>query len=536
LVDLEIYKRYYSIQNTSELVKLFQKLFQKALVTTNRTLDLKTSTKLKALIVVSFILLAFVGGYAFYPFVNPQVPTITIGTLPGAPSSTIWKEGSTYYAKNNYNVTKYYGTNASYVVNSAIGSGDVSIFFAAATYTFTNPIRLKDNVVFDGYTAPSYWHDLGGVVFKSAITKTNESLIDGTYRKGVNIKNLKLFGDDVGTYVNGMNFTSAQSCKFENLQVSNFTGHGIVMTLASICEINSCYIGWNGLDGIYASYGFVDSFITNSYFNRNRNGVAIGEGSCHCFFIGNKFEWNDGGSPYGYGVSIYGGRWNLIQGNTIDRNSGCGIKIVQRGSYPAFKNTITGNIFRRNGRDRSSVDSAHIKIEGTDDYTNVSITDNSFDKGQDDPLPDGESGWLSPTGPLTPAYNIVWFGTTFIEITGNDFTNGCTEEWALETWNSTNNQVHNNVGWVTENSGTANVSNGDWVAHGLSPQYSQYTDTKGKPTSVVISAMLEGYYAQVVWVTDTYFGVCVQYRDSAGKLWVDTSTPVPIYWYAEIRG
>lgn len=49
--------------------------------------------------------------------------TISQGMYPGAPSYTIFREGSTYYAKNDYGVIDYYGTNCSEVIDNVINSG-----------------------------------------------------------------------------------------------------------------------------------------------------------------------------------------------------------------------------------------------------------------------------------------------------------------------------------------------------------------------------------------------------------------------------
>jgi len=57
----------------------------------------------------------------YYSYANGSNDTFTIsqGPYPGAPSFTIWKEDSTYYAKNSYGRIAYYGSNLSIIVQNA---------------------------------------------------------------------------------------------------------------------------------------------------------------------------------------------------------------------------------------------------------------------------------------------------------------------------------------------------------------------------------------------------------------------------------
>lgn len=517
------------------------------------------SVKAKALLFVISLVIAFCcGGWAVYVIATPPYSAnIYLDDLPSPYTYTIKRDGANYSAVKYDGSIPYSGTVASTVINNAIGSGGVSICFQATSFTITLQIVLKNNTVLVGNSAPSYWYDLGGTVFINAISTTNASMIVGTNKSCINIRNMKFFGNNLGTGVNCMNMSFGTNVKLQNLQISHFTGHGIVATALSISEIDSCYIGWNGGDGIFAGYGFVDSFVTKCYLNRNNNGAHLGEGSSYIFFTDNKFEWNDGAYPDGNGIRLFGARYINVAHNTFDRNSGSGILQQQRtlliqGLYnPCWANIYQGNIFSRNGRDRTNEFSCHIKIENSEGLvTNCTITNNVFYEGRDDSTLIG--GVWVPSGPLTPIYNIVWHGTSFVKISGNDFSNGCTNSsYGLFTWSSENNAIYDNIGWITQNSGFAYVTNGDYVNHGLSNQWvpaSRYcNDTLltyppevGTPTTVIAVACEEGFYVQVHWVSGTQFGVNVNYAPDLtsgnATMWIYAGSPIPVYWYAEIRG
>jgi len=84
-----------------------------------KTVSLRTY--LVSIIFIAIILLSFAN------FVLSQTSgdrfTISPGVYPGAPSYTIWREGSNYYAKDLYGKINYFGSNASQVLQNAINDG-----------------------------------------------------------------------------------------------------------------------------------------------------------------------------------------------------------------------------------------------------------------------------------------------------------------------------------------------------------------------------------------------------------------------------
>jgi len=67
---------------------------------------------------------------------------ISGGVYPGAPSYTVWKEGSNYFAKNANGFIEYSGTNASQTIN-AILTSHYSVFIMHGTYVLDTKIVLN---------------------------------------------------------------------------------------------------------------------------------------------------------------------------------------------------------------------------------------------------------------------------------------------------------------------------------------------------------------------------------------------------------
>lgn len=83
-----------------------------------------------------------------YGVTSSNTFTISQGVYPGAPSFTIWKEDSTYYAKNSFGVIQsFYSTNASYVINNALdlANGQGPVYLIPTFYDLTGSIVINKN-------------------------------------------------------------------------------------------------------------------------------------------------------------------------------------------------------------------------------------------------------------------------------------------------------------------------------------------------------------------------------------------------------
>lgn len=104
----------------------------------------QVSLKHLAIIVVSTILLT---SFVFYVFAATPSSTfwISSGIYPGAPSYTVWREGSNYFAKNANGQIMYSGTNASEIILNSLGNW--TTFIAEGIYTINTEIPIPDHDV-----------------------------------------------------------------------------------------------------------------------------------------------------------------------------------------------------------------------------------------------------------------------------------------------------------------------------------------------------------------------------------------------------
>lgn len=108
---------------------------------------------------ISLLIGVLLGAYITYAATPSSTFYLSPGVYPGAPSYTIWKEGSDYFAKDENGQLKYSGTNASAIVNSCIESLESEaygykagiIHFNNGYYTFDSSIIVnKPNIILEG--------------------------------------------------------------------------------------------------------------------------------------------------------------------------------------------------------------------------------------------------------------------------------------------------------------------------------------------------------------------------------------------------
>ena len=104
-----------------------------------------------ALVLIACLVSSSIVYYVFA--VSPSSAfTISSGVYPGAPSYTVWREGSNYFAKDANGEIDYSGTNASYVIQSVINTftSGGKIFFKQATYQLSTALTLKAYTTLEG--------------------------------------------------------------------------------------------------------------------------------------------------------------------------------------------------------------------------------------------------------------------------------------------------------------------------------------------------------------------------------------------------
>ncbi len=144
--------------------------------------------------------------------------------------------------------------------------------------------------------------------------------------------------------------------------------------------------------------------LDNQFSGNTGNGFGCEEQCSTVMFTANRVEWNRrDGLKVGFGND-----WN-VTGNSFDGNFGANLSMA--GTYAA---AVTGNVFRRGGRDpRFLADaqrSCQVRLEGC---RGLAMTGNSFRAWG------GDAGHTISNGPFTPQTGIVLRNLAYSVISSN---------------------------------------------------------------------------------------------------------------------
>jgi hypothetical protein len=176
--------------------------------------------KILAVWLASLIIAVSLGALIAYATSPSSSLTVESGIYPGAPSYTVWVEGSSYFVKdaNGLILTCGSGTNATEVYENArdsISNGE--IHFLKGTYTFPRAIWPKSNIVISGEGIGTEFRGSGS----DPIIKLDATV--AIYN--VVIKDIFINGVDKsrdGIHLNGVNETTAISfSSFQGITIRN---------------------------------------------------------------------------------------------------------------------------------------------------------------------------------------------------------------------------------------------------------------------------------------------------------------------------
>jgi hypothetical protein len=212
---------------------------------------------------------------------------------------------------------------------------------------------------------------------------------------GATIDGLAFDGAGLGKGIHGIFLDKTDygnlldALRIERCQVAHFTGDGMNLTHAWVFSVRHSMLARNLGDGL-SLHGW-DGFLSDNWFSGNqRAGFAARAENASVTFTGNRVEWNGQEN-----ILIVGGDGYQITGNFLDRAGTCGIAL-RNGRRRCFQMTITGNYFKRSGKnaDAAGYESSQIFIEGAEGVTCVG---NNLHVVRDD----------NGTGVWSPAYGIV---------------------------------------------------------------------------------------------------------------------------------
>ena len=437
-----------------------------------------------------------------------------------APASyVIYIDGSTYYAQNGQTgINDYSGSDAKTVIESAITAltNGGKVFIKGGTYTITSPINvLKSNITVEGegertqldattlnrggyqtrgvFENGNYFSGQTNVTSITGFT-LRSLLIRGTYTITPDgVSGIILAKGSVGDTYNIL----IENVKFDNCYCATIF-YGVTKIVAMKNQVNGGLAGPTvntAADNTPCRYV---TFNENQIFNANDDGLAfLGHGLRDCVAIGNVIDKNGGIAGSGIKVtsndtSPYMSRISII-GNVITNCTAQGGIIVETGNPNEKDIVVSGNV----------LDNCDIGIQiSANAVVKDNIITNSELMGIRNLMKNGLTGVSrsiignniidsvsSPTGSgivIQGQYNEV-FGNiirncpTGIEENNGNLTNPDynyyhhNETLDLVTTKMTilgaNNIIKANRGYVTENSGTATISNSATsvaVNHGLS--------------------------------------------------------------------
>lgn len=427
--------------------------------------------------------------------------TISSGVYGGAPSYTLWRESSNYYAKDAYGVQPSYSgsTNASTVLLNVAttidGEGGGSVFLRSGTYENVD-VDLSDLKLFlYGEGTSTILQNAGNV-----ITFNNTAILDA--EQGVS--DLTIDGVDdsgIGLYLKYLYRSHFYNLYIKNCDIGLYIHGSISNTFTALyIRYNNVGVQVRGFGGVAGSNANV--FVGGEWTDNDRELLVWGDANSNKFF-GVVFEGlnsvevelrSDTWIPHG--TVFYGNyfemvnstaqtmiNWTLVSPQTIFAPA----TIIEANS---FGSTYDYNVTNARG-DRTRViynkfggiSNATIRVQGND----IVVIGNTRQRPWDTDI------------------NIVNTGSR--------------------------NVFENNEGFNTEAEGTAEASNDDWVTFGLDNPYA--LGFAGNPQTVVLTVQESDarYIAQVKTVNTTHFQLYL-YDETAGALETVDKT---ISWIAKYQ-
>ena len=266
-------------------------------------------------------------------------------------------------------------------------------------------------------------------------SKEADCVLDITGAYGVHLRGLYLHGiKDAQKPIHGVFFNNhpgyspkEDSVVIDDCRVEGFSGHGVHLLRIWVFIIRHSIMFHNGGCGVQIT-GW-DGFVTDNQFSGNgSHGFGCDQVGATVMFTANRVEWN-----HGYGLYLCGGdAWN-VSGNCFDRNWGAGI-----GARGMHTITITGNVFRRCGKD------SHLLAEGErscqvrlEECSGLTFVSNSCAAGRDD----------GGKGTFTPQVGFVLRKLSHSIIANNTLYRGFMDEMACDLGDHGEEYVFaNNVG------------------------------------------------------------------------------------------
>ena len=224
-----------------------------------------------------------------------------------------------------------------------------------------------------------------------------------------------------GPFAKDCETVTIEDCKF-----SYMSGHGVYLNKIFVFIMRRCLCAQNGGSGTFF-YGW-DGYVCDNIFAGNvEHGFGGFTRASSMMFTHNRVEWN---GKYGVYAGPAGTAWGII-GNAFDHNWGAGV-----GLDGVQNCAVTGNTFRRNGRDAKNcvegAETAHIAILNA---KGICVSGNSFLAIHSD----------GGKGAHTPDYGVWMKGAAYCNVTSNNMFNGYMKEAFKDAGGNSENLLKDNI-------------------------------------------------------------------------------------------
>jgi len=362
------------------------------------------------------------------------------------------------------------------------------VVLSEGTFTIAVSINIKSNVYLEG-------QGLATVLFLAANADC-AVILPSAARTYCTVSRLRIDGNKANqtntANTHGIHFASVTGGRIEDVYVVSCKKHGIVLQSSSGCVVAHNTSNSNDGSSIFLTGSSNNRIIGNHCESNTQDGLGMQSASNNCIIEGNAFLSNlyDGFAHTGnIGTVVKGNecisntlsglafnldsRNCLVVGNISGGNGHSGIYLG--GSY---RNTVCGNNIYNNSVGNSDTYSGiHLAaITGTNSTRNI-IIGNHINDTQGTPT-------------QKYGYNEADSSQNYNTIIGNHTQGNVSSHMNVQ---GANDIVRDNLGYVTENSGTATVANGQTtvtVTHGLAT-----TPTRVQVTPTLLSN------AASFWVT-----------------------------------
>ena len=386
-------------------------------------------------------------------------------------SYIIYKVDTEYKAKNGLTgKIDYSGTDASTVIQAALDKKG-KIFIKNGVYDILTTLQISSQTALEGEVI-GYYATPPSTILKLA--------------NGANCTLLEAKGEDVGD--------QSKNIRLENIWFSgNRANQAVAVDMVDLTKgrqvvIESCYFYNSKRDALITYYAWI---LNSRFMNTGRRAihaitdcyiknVNVANAVADSAYAGDHSVWLHSGanmiafsnvysSKYGFGITAYGSHYNTIIGNRVSHNNRVGIFLSG-----ATNNIIIGNRVHDNSQ------------HGQNAYPGIDLGGESLDN-----VVVGNKCWNRDAANLqsygirerdTSNYNVIMSN----DVKGNYQTHGI-------SYVGVDSRVKDNIGYVTENSGTATITASTTVvfAHGL----------VGTPTHVAVGFKTTGY-GSWIWSAD----------------------------------